>query len=80
MTAENGAIKLWTGSQKCALDIKNRTGGLEKMNFVAETLEGPKGTVFVLDRRLLHQSLPNKTNCHRIPLAWLVSKLSVDLA
>ena len=71
---ENGSIKMWCNSKKLSHDSSNPSRGKEGMD--VKTLVGPKSTVFVWDARLLHQSLPNKSNNARTVLAWLVTSKS----
>ena len=74
VTEENGSINMWCDLKKTPHDSNNPSRG--KKGMVVKTLLGPKSTVFIWDARLLHQSLPNKSNNARTVLAWLVTSKS----
>ncbi len=71
---ENGAVQIWKESKYSNHDAKNPTQATKDMKVTS--LVGPKGTVFIWDARLLHQSLPNKTNKARRVLIWMISSKS----
>ena len=70
VTEDNGAVLFWPESKKWPLDSK------KSIPLSTVTLAGPKGTVFVWDSRMLHRSLPNKTNHVRKALSWFVNSQS----
>jgi len=76
VTAENGAIKIWKGSQQVKLDPKNRNRVVSRLKG-SELLTGERGCVWLFDSRLLHQSMPNATGSLRLNLVWNVSSAKV---
>jgi hypothetical protein len=62
VTADNGSITVWLGSQHIVCDQKHRERALGRLSALRSvTLIGPKDTTWFLDSRLLHQSNPNFT-------------------
>ena len=74
ISEDNGAILFWPESKTCQVETKNPKRNIKEMKSM--TLHGPKGTIFVWDSRMLHQSLPNKTADARKALVWLVNSVS----
>jgi hypothetical protein len=73
VTADNGAIEIWPKSKTCPQNEKCPKRVIRALNLESETLVGPRGTVFVWDSRLLHQSLPNKIGTLRKTIVWMVN-------
>jgi hypothetical protein len=76
VTEENGAVILWPDTKKCPIVPTHPHRYLAKLSHVSHMLVGQKGTVFVWDARLLHQSLPNKSTKPRTTLQWFVNSAS----
>jgi ectoine hydroxylase-related dioxygenase (phytanoyl-CoA dioxygenase family) len=74
ITEHNGAITFWPESKTCPVSTKTPRRFIKNMQ--STTLLGPRGTMFVWDARLLHQSLPNKTAGARKALVWLVNSVT----
>lgn len=75
LNEENGGIQFWPKSMKKAHDKKHPSRGFEGMEIKLPV--GKSGTVLVWDSRMLHKSLPNKTEEPRTAIVWLVSHLPV---
>jgi ectoine hydroxylase-related dioxygenase (phytanoyl-CoA dioxygenase family) len=62
VTADNGSITVWLGSQHIVCNQKHRERALPALSVLHKvTLVGPKGTCWFFDSQLLHQSNPNFT-------------------
>jgi ectoine hydroxylase-related dioxygenase (phytanoyl-CoA dioxygenase family) len=62
VTADNGSVTVWLGSQDIVCDQKHRERALRALSVLRSvTLVGPKGTCWFFDSRLLHPSNPNFT-------------------
>ena len=73
LTKENGSVKFWVDSVQFPHDKKNPKRYVSKEPEDRTcTWEGDKGTMRVWDARMLHQSLPNKTNETTLKFAWTV--------
>jgi len=74
VTAENGAIEFWKDSKLCGpLEKKCPERAINKAGLASEVATGPKAYVMVWDARILHRSLPNKSQNQRLTLQWLVT-------
>jgi hypothetical protein len=73
VTPDNGAIKMWPKSKNCPHDRRSPKRVIKKSMLEDRILHGPRGTVCIWDARLLHQSLPNRTNKLRRTLVWMVN-------
>lgn len=72
----NGAIAFWPTTTDVARGPDVHKGvpkGHER-----EVLEGPAGALWVLDARILHQSLPNSTDVRRITISWTVCQRGME--
>jgi hypothetical protein len=76
ITTENGSVEMWPKSKNCPHDKKNPKRGIQQLKLESETLVGERGTVFVWDSRILHRSLPNKSDTLRKTIVWMVSSES----
>jgi hypothetical protein len=71
LTLENGSVKFWMNSVQFPHDPKNPNRHVDKEpEDCICTWTGEKGTMRVWDARMLHQSLPNKTNETTLKFAW----------
>lgn len=71
LTLENGSVKFWMNSVQFPHDPKNPNRHVDKEpEDCICTWTGDKGTMRVWDARMLHQSLPNKTNETTLKFAW----------
>jgi hypothetical protein len=73
LTSENGSVKYWKDSVLFPHDIRSPYRYINKEPEDRTYIwEGDKGTMRVWDARMLHQSLPNKTNQTTLKLAWSI--------
>ncbi len=74
VTADNGAIEIWKESEECQVNPKNSMRAIDQDNLISECVEGKAGSLYIWDARLLHRSLPNKTETDRVTIAWVVKE------
>jgi len=71
VTRHNGTIRLWKGSQKREIDLKNRKASISNLK-PPELLTGDAGKVWLFDSRLLHQAAPNSSSNLRLNIVFAV--------
>ena len=68
VTAENGAIRFWPYTARVPFDRNNPVAKDEPSRIIT----GEAGTLLVFDSRIVHQSLPNKTEEKRDTITWFL--------
>jgi ectoine hydroxylase-related dioxygenase (phytanoyl-CoA dioxygenase family) len=73
LNKDNGSVKFWKDSVQFPHCKKHPNRYIDKEpDDRTYTWEGAKGTMLVWDARMLHQSLPNKSNETTLKLAWAI--------
>lgn len=75
VTEDNGAVDLYPNTQRTPLNDKYPQGSIRNVSCV--TLTGTKGTCWLFDSRLLHQSKANMTEDTRLTLNCLLHTIHV---
>jgi hypothetical protein len=76
VTTENGAIEYWKDSKLFPVDDHHPERAMTETGAVSKVMEGPEGTVYAFDARVLHRSLPNKTGKWRLTLQWIATGIN----
>jgi hypothetical protein len=76
VTPENGAIEYWKDSKLFPVDDHHPERAMSETGAVSTLMVGPEGTVYAFDARVLHRSLPNKTEKWRLTLQWVVTGIN----
>ncbi len=78
ITENNGRVDVYKRSQLVPIENeKNKARVIERMEkngFAKHSVMGEKGTLFVMDSRLLHQPINNSTTSDRFMINWLVTE------
>jgi hypothetical protein len=69
-------VRFWHESKLCPLDPRNPKRDINKFGLESTDIFGIRGTVYIWDSRILHQSLPNTTQERRRAVIWMAKSES----